>query len=265
MRGALRFALLAALLLSACGGAPPAPRPVLLQRADAAALAANRATQSGNDEDAADLWRSALELRTAIDDWQGAGEARLGLAQAQRQLQRPDAAVATLDGMPDAVLYPPSQRARAAYLMALLTVAQPGVARGWLQRARTQCTAPCALAVPLANLDARLLLAEGDPAAALAMAASPVDAPPAERAHAARIRAEALGQLGRPAEGLVQLADAITADRHLAEPAYLADDFALQQRLADAAGEGRLADEARTRLAAICAVARVPACALRQP
>ncbi|BCL75174.1 hypothetical protein JHS3_09100 [Jeongeupia sp. HS-3] len=249
-------------LLMACGGAPPQPRPVLAQRADAAALSANRATQAGNDEEAVELWRSALDLRQAVDDWPGAGEARLGLAQVQLRLRQPDAAARVLLGMPDEVLYPAALRARAAYQLALVAQGRSDEARAWLARANELCPAPCAIAVPLRNLGARLRLAAGDPAGALAIVNAPLsgDVAPVERAHAGRIRAEALGALGQVAQALTELESVVVLDRRLAEPAYLADDFSLQYRLALAIGDEGLAREAQTRLSAICAAAAVPAC-----
>ncbi|WP_432720681.1 hypothetical protein R0381_003020 [Jeongeupia wiesaeckerbachi] len=254
--------VLASLLLAACGGAPPQVKPVLVQRADAAALAANRAAQVGNDEEAADLWRSALALRQSVDDWSGAGEARLGLAQMLVRLHRPDEAVRSLDGMPADALFAGLQRARAAYQLAVIDVGAGRLvdARGRWQAAVDLCGAACPISVPLQNLDARLLLLEGDAAGSLARANTSPDAAPVERAHAGRIRAEALGELGRSAEALAELQEVIRLDRQLAEPAYLADDYALQRRLAQAAGEGVLAIQAEERLARICAVTSAPAC-----
>ncbi|GHD60153.1 tetratricopeptide repeat protein [Jeongeupia chitinilytica] len=261
IRAAVSTLLLGSLvILSACGGAPTQPGPVLAQKADAAALAANRAAQVGNDEEAADLWQSALDLRRAIDDWTGVGEARLGLAQVLVRLQRPADAARALAEMPADGLYPAGQRARAAYQLAVIAVADVPTARRWLVQAQALCVSPCAIAVPLRNLDARLALAEGDPAAALVRADASADASPVERAHAERIRAEALGALGRNAEALSALQAAIVLDRQLAEPAYLADDFSLLRRLALAAGDEGLSAQAARRLDGICAVAAVPAC-----
>ncbi|MBM3114468.1 hypothetical protein [Jeongeupia naejangsanensis] len=254
--------LVLAVLLAACGGAPPQAKPVLLQRADAAALAANRAAQVGNDEEAADLWRSALTLRQAIDDWSGAGEARLGLAQVLVRLHRSDDAVRAIDGMPTDALFPDQQRARAAYQLAVIDTGAGHLsdARLHLKLAVSLCGAMCPIPVPLQNLDARLLLLEGDAAGALSRASTSIDAGSVERAHAGRIRAESLGALGRSAEALAELRGVILLDRQLAEPAYLADDYALQLRLAESVGDAVLAAQAQARLDRICAAASVRAC-----
>ncbi|KAF0814383.1 hypothetical protein IGB42_01284 [Andreprevotia sp. IGB-42] len=243
-------------LLSGCAATPAAPKPVRVQAAEAAVLAANRASQAGAYADATAFWREAGVAYASIDDWAGQGEAALGLAQSLVRSGERDEAVRILSGLRGDTLYPAMVRARAAYQQALLQVATPDVATQSLAEARALCGVACPWRSRFDNLAARLAMQAGaypQAAALLAGVLASDDLPQGERAHALRLSAELALQGGDLARARQYIDAAIAIDRQLAEPAYLIDDYAFLRRYAGAAGDDVLAGEAGRRLQSLCA------------
>ncbi|SMC24741.1 hypothetical protein SAMN02745857_01945 [Andreprevotia lacus DSM 23236] len=259
----LYMLLPATLLLAACGGAPLAPKPARLQAAEAAVLAANRATQSGADADASHYWREAWQAYASIDDWGGQGEARLGLANSLVRQGERDEAVRILASMRGNELFSADLRARATYQQALLQLATPDLAKASLAQARALCGAACGWVARLDNLQARLAVQGGDYAGAGALLTRVLAAPGlpgGERAHALRLMAEVALHDGALADARQRIDAAIVLDRQLAEPAYLVDDYVFLRRYAAAAGDEVLRTEAGQRLQSLCAVFSSAAC-----
>ncbi|GGP18743.1 tetratricopeptide repeat protein [Silvimonas iriomotensis] len=252
-------------LLAACSTtpAPQTPASVLATQARGAMVNANRASQQQRWDDAAVQWQAALSLFQAMDDWGGQGEARLGLAYAQVKMHQPANAVKTLAPM-DSTLFRPVQRAQAGYQLALLAMPDTQMADAALAHARSVCSADCAIAPQLDNLDARIHLQQGDAAGALGLAngvlARGEGVPMVERAHALRLVAQIRLQQGQPAAGWQALQQGIVMDRTLANPLWLADDFALQLDLAGAMADQALAEDARVRLRSVCEVVAASGC-----
>ncbi|GGP24506.1 hypothetical protein [Silvimonas amylolytica] len=252
-------------LLTACGSAaaPQTPASVLATQAHEAMVSAHRASQQQRWEDAAAQWQMALRLFQAMDDWDGQGEARLGLAYAQSKMHQSAAAAKTLAPM-DSSLFRPAQRGQASYQLALLAMPDTHAATAALQRARSVCGVDCAITPQLDNLTARIYLQEGDASSALALAngvlAKGEGVPAVERAHALRLIAQIQLQQNRPAAGWQSLQQGIALDRVLANPVWLADDFALQLALAEALSDQVLGQDARVRLRSVCEAVSAPAC-----
>lgn len=252
------------ILLGACASQPVTAPPAAAAQATRHAVAAQRAMQVGAWQDAAAQWQEALLASAAIDDWAGQGEARLGLANAQVELGQRDLAKQSVASMPAQTLYLTSQRARAAYQLALLALPDAPAATQQLQLAQQLCAVPCAQQPWFDNLRARIALLNLDAPAAAALAqrvATQDGVPDSERAHAWRILAQARLQQQQGTAAMTALQTALVIDRKLAVPAWLADDFALQVQIGQQTGQSEWAAEGQTRLASLCAAVRVPACA----
>ncbi|MBB5190037.1 hypothetical protein HNQ50_000747 [Silvimonas terrae] len=261
----LYLLLLAAGALVACSSAPTPPTPAMTvaTQARTAMASANRAGHQQRWEDAAVQWQIALTLFQSADDWNGQGEARLGLANAQARLHQSQQVISTLSAM-NSPLFSKAQRAQATYQLALLAMPDAHAATALLQQSQTLCGADCAIAPQLSNLAARIRLQQGDAAGALQLANAVLaqgDAlPVAERAHALRLIAQSHLVQGQPAAGWQTLQQGLALDRTLANPAWLADDFALQLELARALADQSLQADAQARLTSVCATTDAPAC-----
>ncbi len=269
VRIVVRYLILSALLLgvlAACSSAPTPPTPAMVVATQArnAMANANRAGRLQRWDDAAAQWQTALALFQSADDWSGQGEARLGLAQAQARLHQPQQAIATLNVM-NSPLFSSAQRAQATYQLALLAMPDTKAASALLRQSQMLCGADCAIAAQLSNLAARIHLQEGDAAGAVQLADGVLargDAVPvAERAHALRLIAQSRLAQGQAPAGWQALQQGLVLDRTLANPAWLADDFALQLELARAMTDQSLMTDAQARLASVCATTDAPACA----
>ncbi len=250
--------------LVACASEPKVEKPVRLQTAESAMRAGNKAFAGERYRDAAMSWQDAFDAYRSIDDWAGQGEARLGLAQAFDRQGEAAAARNVLLGLPEQILFPQPLRARAAYQLALLAARDDATgAAERLQQARTLCAAPCALAPQLDNLAARLALPTA-PAQAEALARGVLDgmpgAPAVERAHAARLIAEARLLANDAPTARDVLLQAIALDKEQGNSTFLGDDFALLIKVARALDDAALRAEAEARFASLCAAVRVAAC-----
>jgi tetratricopeptide (TPR) repeat protein len=252
-----RFFMIMLLALAGCASDPVAPVSPVRQSADAAARVAVGAGARQQWDEAAEAWREALAAYQSVDDWDGQGRARLGLAAVLVRQQQMDEASALLWPMPDQPLFSASRRAQAAYQLALIKSSDE-----WLARARELCVERCALAVQFDNLAARFALRAGDwaRAAQLANGAIRSGAQWAEEAHARRILAEVALQQGDPAIARREIDSALRLDRVLGELGRLLDDYGLLARIARAAGDGLLVKEAETRQKSLCQEAGLQSC-----
>lgn len=256
--------LLLTWLVTACSSNPVAPTPAVLAQARAEVVAANRVTQRHEWGSAIAHWQLAVHLYASVDDWGGQGEARLGLANAYAMHGQRDLARDTLTGMPDQPLFSQAQRTQVAYQLALLALPDSNAALAYLKQAQALCARQCALVAQLANLEARIQLAQGNAATALSLAqtvlARPDSIPESERAHAWRLVAESKLQLADSAGGWLALQQALIIDRKMAVSEYLADDLALQKRLGKAMPDKAVEDDAQMRLQSLCAAVPARAC-----
>ena len=161
---AMRVAL--GLLLStlvACGSAPVVVKSPARMQAELAHRNALQAIRDGRIESAAVEWHSALLAYQSIDDWQGQGMARLGLAQIQSRLGDQRAAELVLAPMLASTAFSAEHQTQAALQMAqLLQVNDTVRAAEYLRMAKLSCASPCRFEVQILNLQAKMALRAGD-------------------------------------------------------------------------------------------------------
>lgn len=221
--------------LAGCGSAPPqadseARRERLLDVNDRA----QRAVARGELRRAAALYRDALRLAEAVEDFRAIGVNALNLAAVYQALDEPAAAEAALER----VLAAPSRferslGAEAAGRKALLALeaGRLDAAEQWLGRAEQECRAPaCAIQVALLNLRAQLALergATGEARAALAraLAASRAERKREEEANALRLDGRAAARQGALPQAVTLLTRALEIDKQLALPRKIALDL----------------------------------------
>lgn len=252
-----QWLILLVLMLTACSSTPErAPRLRLL--ADTASREAVALATQQQWVQAQAAWREALTGYQAIDDWHGQGRASLGLAAVLLRQAGQTQAKVHLQYLIDQAAFPASQRAQAAYQMALLETSPE-----WLVRARTLCGERCALAVQLDNFEAAQALRAGewDRASQLAERALKAAAHlPAEESHARRLLAEVAMQQQDWLRARQELDAVLVLDRKLAEPCWLLDDYVLLARWAAARGDLLLGKEAEMRQKSIRAGLGEQAC-----
>lgn len=230
-------ALLTLTLCACASSKPPETEPVRHNEAQRLAKAAARATLERHWAAAALLWRETAQRYGALDNWQEAGYARLGEAQALAKSDRQQA-LALLRQLADTAFYPAPVRAEAHYQQALLAFGDSDWTAGSaaLDRAQTLCAAPCALSGALANARARAAAGQGQWAEAQAFAETALkiaDLDEGERANAMRRQGEALLRLGRPEAARPLLDAALDIDRRLGRPAAIVAGLALRAEAAE--------------------------------
>ncbi|WP_028446554.1 hypothetical protein [Chitinimonas koreensis] len=245
------------LLLAACASkAPPEPGPA--RQARVLSESAARASLAGQWRSAAAQWQEAARRHAALDDWNAAGQALLGAAQALAGQGEPAQAAAMLDGL-GAARYPAAVRGEALYQRALIDLAAKdwpaGLARLAAAEALLPADEPLRAAIP--NARAREAQARGDWAemkrqAGLALAVAAIE--PAERANALRLRGVAALAQGETAAARGDLDAALALDRSLARPAGIAADLAALADWARRTGDPA-AEEWADRAAAVCTAA----------
>lgn len=254
----------AVLLLWGCANEPPAPVPALRAVAESANRAAVSAAQALRWENAVRSWKEALSVYQAIDDWEGQGRARLGLAHAYARLGRDSEAESNLLFMMEQEAFPRLQRARASYQLAQLAARKDeGLAILRLEEARRFCGADCLHVSAFDNLQARLSAARSDWLTVERLAGSVLtrrETSGAERAHALRLLAEAQFGRGQMDMARIYLGQALALDRELAEPEWLFEDYRLLERIAVANGDTGLQVEVATRIASLCRGAKLVGC-----
>lgn len=258
------LSLLLLLVLAGCAGDPPPSVPPMRKAAESANRSAVIAAQAQHWGVALESWREALTAYQAIDDWVGQGRARLGMAQAYARTDRNDLAEKTLLVMPDQDLFVATQRAQAAYQLALLVAGKnEALAQARLESARQLCTSDCMLQPQLDNLAARLALQKSDYSAVVVhagLALAGAKNLPAERAYSHRLLAEAALGRDMPQQAKVELEAALVDDRLLAEPMWLQEDYRLLVRVAQRLGDPLLQRDAELRLESVCTAAGLPDC-----
>ncbi|MFC4157810.1 hypothetical protein [Chitinimonas lacunae] len=229
---------LSVLALAACSTPKPVEaEPIHQAEARRLAKAAARASHEQQWQSAAALWQKTAQHYGALDNWQEAGYARLGEAQAWAKWDRQQSYL-LLQELVDAAFYPALVRAEALYQQALLALGNTDWDRGLarLDDADRLCTTPCALAGAIANARARAAAGQGQWQAAHDHAAAALRLPdldPAERANGLRRQGEALIRLGQPAAARPLLEAALEIDRRLARPAAIVADLALRAEAAE--------------------------------
>lgn len=259
-----RVLIFVALIVGGCASEPIAPASALRALAENANHAALSATRVLNWKRSAAAWREALVAYQAIDDWEGQGRARLGLASSYARLGQTREAENILLPMPKQAMFPQMQRVQASYQLALLAVGTNNMlAARQLEDARSLCGERCPYLPALDNLQARLRAALLDWQSVEQLTTRVLagkDVSPAERSHAFRLLAEARFSGGDIDGARAHLEQALALDRELAEPAWLLDDYRLLEHIALARGDVKMQTEVATRLASLCRGAKLVGC-----
>lgn len=255
---------LCVLLLMGCASEPLAPVPALRVLAENANRAAISAARSMHWESAAVSWREALTAYQAIDDWEGQGRARLGLADVLARLGRKTEAENNLFYMTGQGAFSRLLRARAHYQLALLAAEKDREQAGrWLAEARQLCAPDCAHVSSFDNLEARLSAARADWGMVERLTTGVLarhEVVAAERSHALRLLAETQFERGELVTARASIIQALTLDRELAEPEWLLEDYTLLGRIAAAIGDGVEQKDAAARIASLCRGAKLAGC-----
>lgn len=245
-------------LLAGCASKEP-PRLPQQDHFDLAIRRALGRDQRARPEEGVRYWQDALQAAQRLDDWSRQADARIGLARARWRTDQPLLAQAALWPLLDdaATPFPAEGKGRAAALAGQMALSrQDGLtSRRLFAQAREGCQKDCTWRAYLANLEARLLLAEQqlDAAELRGKAALDLaDEQPTEQATAHRTLGEIalLREQWRPAEK--QLQAAYELDRRYGEETGLLADFRLLNRLAMATGEADAARQWRSRRDALC-------------
>lgn len=253
----LRLGLL--LLLSglvACSSAPQELKSPVRMQAELAHRNALQAIRDGRFESAALEWHSALLAYQSIDDWQGQGMARLGLAQIQSRLGEHRAVEQVLAPILASTAFGMAQQTQAALQMAqLVQLDDTDRAAEYLRVAKASCARPCRFEVQILNLQAKMALRAGNLAQASSSAEQALGLSASNRAEAAfsqRILAEAALLQQQYATALTWLEQAIVLDRQSAEPLWLLDNYRLMREIARQSGDAPLLERAEVHLSSLC-------------
>ncbi|MBM5570504.1 MULTISPECIES: hypothetical protein [Deefgea] len=249
------FLLLSALV--ACSSAPQDLKSPARMQAELAHRNALQAIRDGRIESAAVEWQTALLSYQSIDDWQGQGMARLGLAQIQSRLGDRSAAELTLAPMLATAAFSVQHQAQAALQMAqLMQLGDEVRSAEYLRMAQALCASPCRFEVQILNLQAKLNLRAGSLEAAARSAQQALALSGSSRVEAAfsqRILAEVALLQRQYAAALTWLEQAIVLDRQSAEPLWLLDNYRLMQEIARQSGDEQLLARAQVHLSSLCA------------
>ncbi len=243
--------------LTACSSVPENIKSPARIQAELSHRNALLAMRDGRIETAEYEWRTALQGYQAIDDWQGQGMARLGLAQIQARLGDKQSAEQVLAPLLDLAVFSPAQKSQAAVQMAQLVQLQDSArAAAYLRLARQSCALPCRLEVQILNLNAQLALRALDLESANHLALQAInlaDGNKVELAYSQRILAEVALQQQQYATALSWLELAIVLDRQSAEPAWLLENYRLMQKIARQSGDELLLARSEVHLSSLCA------------
>lgn len=267
-----------ALLIAACGSAPPALNPPQ-QTATSAAQQAARAWARGDVAQARLLYERALAAAESVEDFPLAGATLVNLALVHARGNDLAAAHQRLDRVLAAPQrYGIALNAAAATRKAMLYLDAPDLdaALAWADRAQAACASPCEHGATLAVLRAHVALQRGEISgsarhAEMALALATQASQAAEQANALRLLGRARSQSGQHAQAAADLAQALAIDQRLGLPdrvaldLVFASDVELQRQQPAAArefleralvvyqatGASRSADALRARLAAL--------------
>jgi Tfp pilus assembly protein PilF len=224
----------AVMLLLGCSTAPPPPRPVAEETALRWSQRGTEAYRRGEWREARMAFEAAWRGYASLDRADSAAGELLNISAVHFRAGEHDAMRRVLDRILDAgAAVSPSLRAEAGYRYALLEfeTGSAGRAAQWLDRSLALCgDAACAVAGPVANLRARLALAERNLEQAGAEALRGLELNRrrgnlVEQANSHRVRAEiALARgAGAPAES--EYLRALELDRVAGDPAKILLDL----------------------------------------
>ena len=243
--------------LVACSSSPKEIRSPVRIQAELAHRNALQAILDGRIESAAVEWQSALLSYQSIDDWQGQGMARLGLAQIQSRLGDQRAAELVLAPMLASTAFSAVHQTQAALQMAqLLQVNDTVRAAEYLRMAKASCARPCRFEVQILNLEAKMALRASELELATSSAQQALGLSASNRVEAAfsqRILAEVALQQQQYTVALSWLEQAIVLDRQSAEPLWLLDNYRLMREIARQSGDESLLKRADVHLSSLCA------------
>lgn len=243
-------------LLVACSATPEKIKSPARIQAELAHRNALQAIRDGRIESAEFEWRAALQAYQAIDDWQGQGMARLGLAQVQIRQGEKQQAEQVLMPMLTLPAFVLAHQSQAAMQMAQLVQQQDPVrAKEFLRLASDTCASPCPVAAQILNVGAKIALREEhfDSAGAAAQQALSLAAGNiAELAFSQRILAEVALKQREFTVALSWLEQVIVLDRKSAEPLWLLDDYRLMFEIGKQSGDSALQARAEVHLSSLC-------------
>ncbi|QLG87893.1 hypothetical protein HQ393_06255 [Chitinibacter bivalviorum] len=211
-----------------------------------------------NDLDNAQLlWRQTLQLYQALDDWNGQGMARLGLAQTERRLGDVNAAKEVLLPMQNEPLFGATAQAQALFQLAQLSLPDTHQAKDYLNQSVAICPTECSLIWAQKNLNARIAAVEQNWGLVQQLAQSVIASAPeseaAERAHAYRLSAQSLLAQNQAVAAQTQLEQGLLLDRQLARPDWLLEDYRLLLLIAQQQQNAALISSTEKRIASLCA------------
>ncbi len=248
---------LVCILLAACG-TPPDPVSVMRRDADRYVSRARRESSEGNWQEAQQAWRDAGLRFAALDDRQGVGESRLGVALVMHRQGRFVEAKQQLEQMlADAAGYPETIQFEVHLQLALLDV-RGGLYTAAAERfgqAEALCNAGCGRRAALYNGKARLVIQQShfDDAKRLAtIALQAAGSDKAESANAQRLLGQIAIQQQDWAGAHTLLEAALTADKQIGDPSRISKDLALLHKLAHSQGDQAAATSLLARLTALC-------------
>ncbi|MFM9971349.1 MAG: tetratricopeptide repeat protein [Burkholderiales bacterium] len=217
--------------MAACGA--PAQQPINFAEETARArnLAANRLLESGNLDGALAQYRLALEAARSVENFELMGSILLNLSLAHAksfQWVEAHGAVDTLIASP--ANFAPALAGQARARKALLHLDQGNLpaALNLANDAERGCATPCPFAAALANLRAFVAIEQGryEEAAALGMRARELaNKTESEQATASRLQGRALSLMGRHADALTALTQALQLDKTLGASASITLDL----------------------------------------
>lgn len=235
--------LAAALLLSACAGAPKPNASQL--RAEAAMQRAAQAYAHGELDASRRAYLDALRVYDSVADADGRARALLSLARISAAEGEPAAALASVE----ALLAEPGELTPALRSLAhgrgaglALASGRLDAARQHLEDAASACAGDCPERTALAVLGARLALLSGQAQTAHSLAdallqALSAERPGAEHADLLRLRAEAGLALNRPRDAIADAQAALGLDQAAGRSEAVVLDLSLLARAYGAAGE----------------------------
>lgn len=236
--------LLLSVTLAGCGSTPPR-QPAALEQAAKTEQAAHRAMRDGDLLRARELFRQSMLMQQALDNAPARAQAAINLASVSHKLGDDEAALAVLEPIltEDKPPYPAELRAAAALRKGVILADAGKPADTAWQQAQQECRSSCGYRAGIANLGARLALARGDHAAALALVQQAQAASPGqdEQANALRLSAAAETALGQQDKALAHYQGALEIDTALGLSQRIAADL---RGMAEVLGKLGRADDA---------------------